>query len=398
MGCALETERNGVSLVFVSCGQLTAQEKALGQAIADAINEIDGLDAYFADTQTSLEGLTENIFAKLNECVAFVAIMQERGTVTYSGRDEFKRGSLWIEQEIAIASFIQHTLKREIRAFAYIQEDVKREGLRDELMLNARSFRTSSEALELFKKTAVPELRKLAAKVSAASQVPPNRTSPLGELPFGSGSGPIATEPLSINPNFQLTLMIEPFDYGAIKGRAFDDGDEMRLAKLLQKGRVSYLDETVTAKKDLLGIAFASPAMGKRADGLAIPPRYQVFVRRDGAIVFQFAQSDESPYKQLFDLLLQGFAAARAVFADLGLKPRAFFRARATLHAGRESFSPTLASMIDQRADVVLDAPFAEAFTELVCEVLSASSQSFARSTVSNDLEAAWKDYDRQNH
>jgi hypothetical protein len=187
MGCALETERNGVSLVFVSCGQLTAQEKALGQAIADAINEIDGLDAYFADTQTSLEGLTENIFAKLNECVAFVAIMQERGTVTYSGRDEFKRGSLWIEQEIAIASFIQHTLKREIRAFAYIQEDVKREGLRDELMLNARSFRTSSEALELFKKTAVPELRKLAAKVSAASQVPPNRTSPLGELPFICG-------------------------------------------------------------------------------------------------------------------------------------------------------------------------------------------------------------------
>src|SRR5216684_7841582 len=55
------------SLIFVSCGQSTPAERQLGQAIAKLVEEKTGCTAYFAENQTNLEGVTENILKRLND-------------------------------------------------------------------------------------------------------------------------------------------------------------------------------------------------------------------------------------------------------------------------------------------------------------------------------------------
>ena len=52
-----------------------------------------------------------------------------------------------MEQEIAIAAFISQALEKPMRVRAYIQESILREGLRDKLHLNPKSFKDDSEIL-----------------------------------------------------------------------------------------------------------------------------------------------------------------------------------------------------------------------------------------------------------
>jgi hypothetical protein len=52
-----------------------------------------------------------------------------------------------VEQEIAIAAFISHCLGRKIEVAAFIHQSIKREGLRDLLHLNPKTFTTSDEVL-----------------------------------------------------------------------------------------------------------------------------------------------------------------------------------------------------------------------------------------------------------
>jgi hypothetical protein len=73
--------------------------------------------------------------------------MHPRGTVSFSDGNEFIRASVWIEQEIAIAAYIQRTLKQDLQVAAYAHESVEREGLRELLQLNPTKFTESSEVL-----------------------------------------------------------------------------------------------------------------------------------------------------------------------------------------------------------------------------------------------------------
>jgi hypothetical protein len=57
------------------------------------------------------------------------------------------RGSVWVEQEIAISAFISQALKRPLHERAYVHENIRREGLRDKLHLNPVLFREGSEIL-----------------------------------------------------------------------------------------------------------------------------------------------------------------------------------------------------------------------------------------------------------
>jgi hypothetical protein len=66
---------------FISCGQFTEEEKALGKAIEQLIKETTPFDAYFAEHQNTLEGLTSNILSSLGRCVGFVAVAHHRGFV-----------------------------------------------------------------------------------------------------------------------------------------------------------------------------------------------------------------------------------------------------------------------------------------------------------------------------
>src|SRR5258706_12005951 len=94
--------RTETKKIFISCGQANPNEKILGRQIKDLIDS-KGHSAYFAENQQSLDGLTKNIFQELNKSQALIAVMHRRDLLK---SDEF-RGSVWIEQEIAIAAFRQ---------------------------------------------------------------------------------------------------------------------------------------------------------------------------------------------------------------------------------------------------------------------------------------------------
>lgn len=138
-------------LIFVSCGQSTPAERKLGQEIAKLVEKETGCRAYFAENQNSLEGVTENILKRLHTASGFIAIMHPRGNVSHPNSTSgqfWVRGSVWVEQEIAIAAFISQALEHPLRVRAYVHESILREGLRDKLHLNPKSFREDSEVLD----------------------------------------------------------------------------------------------------------------------------------------------------------------------------------------------------------------------------------------------------------
>lgn len=133
-------------LIFVSCGQYSEQERRLGLEITSLIENSTDYRAYFAEKQEDLEGLSRNIFGALNKCVGFVAVMHHRGDVqTPSGHHQ--RASVWIEQEIAITAFLRQVLDREIEVAVYFQEGIRREGVREQLILNPTPFSKDDEVL-----------------------------------------------------------------------------------------------------------------------------------------------------------------------------------------------------------------------------------------------------------
>jgi hypothetical protein len=136
----------GKPLVFISCGQYTDQEKALGKAIAAVVEELTPCEGYFAEDQNSLQGLTQHIFGALNRAAGFIAVMHHRGGVaTPSGKHI--RGSVWVEQEIAIAAFLAQAQNRDVSVLVYIQKGIEREGVRQQLRLKPVEFEREAEVL-----------------------------------------------------------------------------------------------------------------------------------------------------------------------------------------------------------------------------------------------------------
>ncbi|MDP9050975.1 MAG: hypothetical protein M3O31_09700, partial [Acidobacteriota bacterium] len=104
---------------------------------------------FFADEQSDLNGLHENIMGALERAVGFIAVMHPRGDVIIPGRNTplLTRASVWVEQEIAIAAFINRGRKQKIPTAVYRHASVGREGMRDLLHLNPVSFETNEEIL-----------------------------------------------------------------------------------------------------------------------------------------------------------------------------------------------------------------------------------------------------------
>lgn len=162
-------------LIFISCGQFTTAEKELGQAVCGLVRDLTPHRPYFAENQSSLEGVTKNILSALDEAVGLIAIMHYRGNVMSLDsevlafpprREEHARASLWIEQEIGIAAYIRQVLNRKLEVIAYIQKGIQREGLRDKIHLNARTFGTDDEVLADLEKF-LPQWKELPATLKA---------------------------------------------------------------------------------------------------------------------------------------------------------------------------------------------------------------------------------------
>ena len=139
------TKRGG--LIFISCGQVTDAERTLGKQVCGLVREMTPHEPYFAENQNSLEALTRNILGSLDNAVGLIAIMHPRGVVTFPDNHQEVRASVWIEQEIAMAAYITQTLGRPLRIAPYIHRSIRREGMREQLLLNPVAFTQDSEVL-----------------------------------------------------------------------------------------------------------------------------------------------------------------------------------------------------------------------------------------------------------
>jgi hypothetical protein len=134
-------------IVFVSCGQFSDEEKSLGNRVADLVTEITPFQGYFAQNQSSLEGVAEHILGAINRCVGFIAIMHHRGQVAGINSNSI-RASVWIEQEIAVAAFLKLIQRRPLDVLVFSRSGIALEGLREKLMLNPVIFDDDNDLME----------------------------------------------------------------------------------------------------------------------------------------------------------------------------------------------------------------------------------------------------------
>jgi hypothetical protein len=114
---------------------------------------------FFAENQSTVEGLSSNILKSLYRAAGLICVMHRRGEVSLPNGARIIRGSVWVEQEIAIAAFMQHVLERPIPIFFYREAGVWVEGIRSVLLLNPRvEFTDRSQVLEDLK-TALQSMR-----------------------------------------------------------------------------------------------------------------------------------------------------------------------------------------------------------------------------------------------
>jgi hypothetical protein len=131
----------GEELIFVSCGQLTPEEKTLGILLKTAIDGTPGFRAYCAQAVHDLEGLTTNVFDALRRCAGAVILLHERGIVTSAAEQPLgHRSSAWINQEIAILAYRQHVEAKPIPILAFADTRVTLDGAMTNLIVNPRQL------------------------------------------------------------------------------------------------------------------------------------------------------------------------------------------------------------------------------------------------------------------
>jgi len=137
-------------LVFISCGQYAESERELGRAVYGLLEQLrPDVEPYFAENQSTPEGLSQNILKALTRSAGFICIMHRRGVIETFDDRRITRGSVWIEQAIAIVATMNQILGRAIRVLYYRQAGVSVEGIRSVLIMNPRvEFKDESEVLD----------------------------------------------------------------------------------------------------------------------------------------------------------------------------------------------------------------------------------------------------------
>ena len=159
--------------IFISCGQFTDAEKRLGKRIAEEVRKLTDLEPFFAEEVQDLSGLDANILNALHDCVAFITVLHPRGQIKRPDGSGVVRASVWIEQEIAFATYIQRVENRPLPIIAFKHKAVGREGIRDLLHLNPIEFADENEVLaELPKRLAQwKSLRPSGVELQLASRI-----------------------------------------------------------------------------------------------------------------------------------------------------------------------------------------------------------------------------------
>jgi hypothetical protein len=135
-------------LIFVSCGQLTDEEKQLGSAVKNLIDSTDDFEAYFAESVHDLDALACHVFEALNRCSGAISLLHGRGSITDSrGENRRIRSSVWINQEISILAFRQFLESTNLPILVFKETDVKLEGAMTSLIVNPLPLMGIDDAL-----------------------------------------------------------------------------------------------------------------------------------------------------------------------------------------------------------------------------------------------------------
>ncbi|MGA8534674.1 MAG: hypothetical protein WB615_11240 [Candidatus Tumulicola sp.] len=377
---ALESKpARGKPLVFVSCGQ-TDEEYDLGESIAAIITKETPAEGYFAKDQTSFKGVTDHILGALSRCSGFVGILHKRGQVAVPNWPPFDRASVWVEQEIAIATYISEIVGKQLQVQLYIQDGVRLEGLRDKVMLNAVPFDSNDEVLEHFS----INVKRLFSEVTASR---PNITvSPLG----AERERKVTLVRRVINPDFVLGCSVVPTAYGA--RRTFDSSDEreIQVIEIASRGKQSTCPLHSSLKADTLmdGVWLTSGQRERqRGDGSPLEPEQQIECDSDGEVVIRFEQNDESPFWQYLCLIGTVFVVVGKLYAHLTLEKTVRMAFRLNLHAGRQNSKPVLPGGFDLDGyDADFAKSFAECFADVTLRLLRKGGETVSRESVVQDL------------
>lgn len=118
--------------VFISCGQYSDEEKKYGLKLANYFRT-RGFDPYFAEEIQTPEMLTNSIFESLKKSEYFISI-------NFS-RNESNVGSLFVQQEFAIAVFLG------IEMISFQKGDIKFDGMGKYLLLKSIEFNSYEDLL-----------------------------------------------------------------------------------------------------------------------------------------------------------------------------------------------------------------------------------------------------------
>lgn len=126
--------------VFISCGQRTSEEKSIGTQLVSYFTK-RGFEPYFAEEIHSFKGLTQSIYDNLRTSEYFVGInfKRDKGWSLFRSKDDY--GSLFVQQELAIASY------REVELVAFHQPGIKLSGVAKYLHVNSIEFNSFKDII-----------------------------------------------------------------------------------------------------------------------------------------------------------------------------------------------------------------------------------------------------------
>jgi hypothetical protein len=135
--------------VFISCGQRYDREIEIGREVGEYFKR-KNFCTYLAERVHSSDALTENIFKFLKQSEYYVFIDFKRDQINKKCLQRKKnkqfRGSLFVNQELAIATFLR------LEGIGFYEEGVQREGILDHHIYNAFPFKDVAEILKKLKK------------------------------------------------------------------------------------------------------------------------------------------------------------------------------------------------------------------------------------------------------
>ena len=135
-------------LIFVSCGQLSEEERTLGRRIKAEIDATDGHEGYFAEAVHDFTGLADHIFGALRRSTGAVVVLHPRGRVmSDQGLELGVRSSVWINQELAVLAYRQFFEGIKIPILAFKHDSVSLEGAMTAFIINPKPLGSDEAVL-----------------------------------------------------------------------------------------------------------------------------------------------------------------------------------------------------------------------------------------------------------